>query len=204
MKLILSSSDFLNERSKKVIIDNIDKPLSSNKVLFIPNEKCTKEILLSGKYYDRLYKDGFTNKGNIYIFDDENPDKYRNLDIDLIYVGGGNAFATLNKIRKSNFDKDIINYINKGVIYIGGSAGAHLVTKSIKHLLTLDDNYINMTTFDALGLVDFLLIPHFDDKYFNSFERKEVYKKLLKENEKVYKLNNDESLVVTENKIEVK
>ena len=180
MKLILSSSDFLNEKSKKVIIDNIDKPLSSNKVLFIPNEMCTKEKLLSGKYYDRLYKDGFTNKDNVYIYDDENPDKYRNLDIDLIYVGGGNTFATLDKIRKSDFDKDIINYINKGVIYIGGSAGAHLVTKSIKHLLTLDDNYINMTNFDALGLVDFLIIPHFDDKYFNSFEREEVYKKLLK------------------------
>ena len=39
MKLILSSSDFINENSKQVILDNIDNELSNNKVLFIPNEK---------------------------------------------------------------------------------------------------------------------------------------------------------------------
>ena len=43
MKLILSSCDFINENSKQVILDNLDKKLSECKVLFIPNEKATKE-----------------------------------------------------------------------------------------------------------------------------------------------------------------
>ena len=129
MKLILSSSVFWKYLFKKTILSNIPKKIEDSKVLFIPNEKATKEKTESNKYYDRLYEDGFTNKDNIYIFDESEADKFRNLDIDLIYVSGGNTFKTLEKIKKCNFDKDIINYVNNGVIYIGGSAGVHIVTK---------------------------------------------------------------------------
>ena len=68
MKLIISTSDFLNENSKNVILRNIEKNLKDNKVLFIPNEKATKEKINSDKYYDRLRIDGFENRDNIYIF----------------------------------------------------------------------------------------------------------------------------------------
>ena len=39
MKLILSSCDFINDNSRKVINDNVD--VANSKVLFIPNEKAT-------------------------------------------------------------------------------------------------------------------------------------------------------------------
>ena len=109
MKLILSSCDFINDNSRKVINDNVD--VTNSKVLFIPNEKATKELINSDKYYKRLYKDGFT-ENNIYIFDEENANQFINLDIDVIYVGGGNTFATLKKIKDCGFVKYIINYIN--------------------------------------------------------------------------------------------
>ena len=202
MKLILSSSDFINRHSKQVILNNIDKELSDNKVLFIPNEKATREKIKSDKYYDRLYRDGFTKKDNIYIFDETEVDRFKNLNIDLIYVSGGNTFATLDKIRKSSFDKDIINYINNGVIYIGGSCGAHIVTKNIKHLEKLDDNYLNIKDYDALGMFDGIIIPHYNEKGYNPELRKQVYNKLINENKyKVYALTNDDSLVIIEDKI---
>ena len=202
MKLILSSSDFINNCSKQIILDNIDKELSDNKVLFIPNEKATKGKIKSNKYYDRLYKNGFINKGNIYIFDETEVDKFRNLDIDLIYIGGGNTFATLDKIKKCGFDKDIINYIRNGVIYIGGSCGAHIVSKNITHLEELDDNYLNITDFDALGLLDGIIIPHYNENEYNPKLRKQVYNRLISENKyKIYTLTNEDSLVVIDNKI---
>ena len=202
MKLILSSSDFINENSKQVILDNIDNELSDNKVLFIPNEKATKDKINSDKYYDRLYRDGFTNRDNIYVFDETEVDRFRNLNIDLIYISGGNTFATLDKIRKCDFDKDIINYINNGVIYIGGSCGAHVVTKNIEHLLELDDNYLNITDYNALGLFDGIIIPHYNEEEYNPELRKQVYDKLLSENKyKVYVLTNDDSLVIIDDKI---
>ncbi len=198
MKLILSSCDFINENSKKVILDNIDKQLDKCKVLFIPNEKATKEKINSNKYYLRLKEDGFTNKKNIYIFDEERPNDFKDIKVDLIYVGGGNTFATMHKLRKSNFLSVIENYIKNGVIYIGGSCGAHLVTKNIKHVEEFDNNEIGLKEYDGLGFLDGIIIPHFDKS------REKKYRKLLKTSKyKIYTLTNDDSIVITDNKINV-
>ncbi|MBE6160740.1 MAG: hypothetical protein E7158_00765 [Firmicutes bacterium] len=202
MKMILSSCDFINENSKKVILDNIEKPLNECKLLFIPNEKATSEKIYSDKYYNRLYNYGFINKENIYIFDEENIEDFTDLNIDLLYISGGNTFATLKKIKDSGFDKHIINYIKNEVIYIGGSCGAHIVTNNIEHLLSLDDNYCKLIDYDALGLFDGIIIPHCEAEEYNSKKREELYNELVKQNKyKVYKLTNDESLVITNNSI---
>ena len=201
MKLILSSCDFINDNSRKVINDNVD--VANSKVLFIPNEKATKELINSDKYYKRLYKDGFT-ENNIYIFDEENAIQFINLDIDVIYVGGGNTFATLKKIKDCGFDKYIINYINNGVIYIGGSCGAHIVTKNIEHLLDLDNNYCNLDDYNGLGLLDGIIIPHFNEVDYEPEKRMELYNKLITENKyKVYTLTNSESIIVNNDIIEI-
>ena len=201
MKLILSSCDFINDNSRKVINDNVD--VANSKVLFIPNEKATKELINSDKYYKRLYKDGFT-ENNIYIFDEENAIQFINLDIDVIYVGGGNTFATLKKIKDCGFDKYIINYINNGVIYIGGSCGAHIVTKNIEHLLDLDNNYCNLDDYNGLGLLDGIIIPHFNEVDYEPEKRIKLYNKLITENKyKVYTLTNSESIIVNNDIIEI-
>ena len=69
MKLILSSCDFLNENSTKVILANLDKDIKDCKILFIPNEKATYEKIHSDKYYRRVEEYGFA-RDNIYVFDE--------------------------------------------------------------------------------------------------------------------------------------
>lgn len=201
MKLILSSCDFHNEKSKQVIIDNVEKPLEECKLLFIPNEKADNQRIYSNKYYNRLKKHGFLRE-NIYVFDDKKAANFINLDIDLIYIGGGNTFATLKKIRDSGFDKTIIDYVKSGVIYIGGSCGAHIAGRDVSHLLPFDENYCELTNFDGLGLLDGVFIVHFGEADFNPEKREEVYRQLVMENKyPVYKLTNEDSLVVVDNKI---
>ncbi len=198
MKLILSSCDFINKNSKQVILDNIEKELNECRVLFIPNEKATSYEINSEKYYLRLKKDGFTNKNNIYIFDDSRPNDFKDLNIDLIYVGGGNTFATMDKLIKCNFLEIICNYINNGVIYIGGSCGAHLVTKNIKHVLEFEQNEVGLNEYDGLGFLNGIIIPHFDKT------REETYQKILKSsNYKIYPLTNDDSIIIIDNEINV-
>lgn len=193
MKLILSSCDFLNQNSRKCILDNITKPLYKCKVLFIPNEPYLINNL--DKYYKRLELDGF-RKENLYIYNENESEKFENLDIDLIYVGGGNTFYTLNKIRKKDFDKSIINYLKNGVIYIGGSCGAHIVTSNIEHVLHFDNNFVGIADFDGLNLFKGIIIPHY------SKSREYVYQKLLKDNKyKVYSLTDDDSIVVNDNTV---
>lgn len=201
MKLILSSCDFNNDRSKQTIIDNVCKPLKDCKLLFIPNEKADKQRIYSNKYYNRLKKHGFL-KENIHVFDDKKAENFLNLDIDLIYVGGGNTFGTFKKIKESNFDKAIVDYIKKGVIYIGGSCGAHIVSQNISHLLNLCDNYCGLEDFEGLKLLDGVIIVHYNEIEFNPDKRKRIYENLLSEGKyKVYKLTNEESLVVTDDKV---
>lgn len=190
MKLILTSCDFLNDSSKQAIINNLEKDITKVKILFIPPASATKEDLYSNKYIKRVLAYGF-KKENIYIFNYYEPDKSRNLDIDAIYVGGGNTFSLLDRIRKCHFDKDIINYVNNNVIYIGGSAGTHIVTKNIEHVLNFDINEANITNFNALNLFDGIIICHYDNS-------RKKYLKELKEKYKVYTLKDDEYIIVKE------
>ena len=194
MKLILSSCDFINQHSHQVIIDNIPKPLADCKVLFIPNEKATPLKIKSNKYYDRLKENGFTNINNIYIFDETRPNDFRNLKLDLIYVSGGNTFGTMKKIKDTKFDLDIKKYILNGVIYIGGSCGAHIVTSNIKHVLNFDDNNVDLINFTGLNLFPGLLIPHYTKS------REKILKELLEDNN-VYALTDDETIVFEDNNI---
>lgn len=198
MKLILSSRDFLNDNSRKVIMDNLPKKIEECKVLFIPNEKANDENLKSDKYYNRLFKDGFTNKNNIYIFDEKKANDFKDLELDLIYIGGGNTFATMKKIKDSNFDKEIIKYVRNGVIYVGGSCGAHIVTKNIEHAKYFDTVCDDFDDFTGLGLFDGIIIPHFDE------ERQKVYDLLKNKNEwKIYPLTDDDSIIVDDENIRI-
>lgn len=191
MKLILSSCDFRNEKSQQCIVDNLDKPISECRLLYIPNEKAQYEDIHSKKYYLRMQEFGFLRENTI-VFDYYNPTEYSNLDIDVIYISGGNTFATLNRIKESGFDKEIIRLVRSGVTYIGGSAGAHIASKNIEHVKNFDIPPKDVTDFDGLGLFDGVLVCHYTD------ERRSIYEELkLKSEYDVYKLADDESIVIT-------
>ena len=136
MKLILSSCDFSNGASKQFILSHLPLPIERCRVLFIPNEKATTEKIQQGKYHKRLHACGFALE-NIYVFDENFANDFVNLPIDTIYVSGGNTFLTLHKLRTCGFDTILLRYIQSGVTYIGGSAGAHMVTtRSAGHTMS--------------------------------------------------------------------
>ena len=172
MKLILSSCDFGNPTSAKFISDNLCKPISECKVLYFPNEKVTPEKIKSGKYEARVAAFGFQKK-NIYVANYFEPSQSFNLDIDVIYISGGNTFGTMKLIRDSGFDKAIIDYVHRGVIYIGGSAGAHIATADIAHVAKYDKDTFGLTDFSGLGLFDGIFVCHYTD------DRKENFQNLI-------------------------
>ena len=162
MKLILSSCDFGNPTSARFIIDNLCKPISDCKVLYFPNEKVTPEKIKSGKYEARVAAFGFQKK-NIYVANYFDPAPFLNLDIDVIYISGGNTFGTMKLIRDARFDQAIVDYVQKGVTYIGGSAGAHIATADISHVAKYDKNTFDLADFSGLGLYNGILICHYTE-----------------------------------------
>lgn len=190
MKIILSSCDFRNDASKQTIIDNLNKPIDQCKLLFFPNEKATQELIHSDLYYLRMEEFGF-KKNNVFVFDYYDSEKFVGLNIDVVYISGGNTFKTLQRLRDCGFDKEIVRYVQSGAIYIGGSAGAHIASKSIEHVSAFDSVPDGMTDFSGLGLFDGVFICHYTD------DRKAIYDDLKAQGKyNVIALKNDESVVM--------
>lgn len=186
MKVILTSKVFGDKQATDNFLDNIDKDISLLKVLLVATP-----CLPYGpeKYFNELIACGIKRE-NVVIFNHEEPRKYCDLDIDIVYVTGGNTFTGLKLVKDSGFDKEIIKYVNNGVIYVGRSAGAHIATKNIKHVLEFDLNEIGTTDYEGIGLVDGILVCHYNA------EREGCYNRLINENKyNVYSLTNQEILV---------
>ena len=162
-KIILSSCDFRNSDSAKYIYDNLPCPVDQCKVLFFPNEKATEEAIKSIKFYQRLSEFGFS-KENIYVFNYFSPAEFDvNTHIDVIYISGGNTFGTLKRIKESRAEKVILDCLSRGAMYIGGSAGAHIASRSIQHVAKYDVDTYGLTDFSGLCLFDGILICHYSD-----------------------------------------
>ena len=190
MKLILSSCDFGNSTSARFIIDNLCKPISDCKVLYFPNEKVTPEKIKSGKYEARVSAFGFQRK-NIYVANYFDPTPFFDIDIDVIYISGGNTFGTMKLIRDSGFDKTIVNYVHSGVVYIGGSAGAHIATADISHVAKYDKDTYGLTDFSGLGLYNGILICHYTEDLKANFDDLNYLGKY-----RVISLSDDQSIII--------
>lgn len=177
-KIILSSCDFRNSESAKCIYENLPCPVQQCKVLFFPNEKATEEAIKSEKFYNRLSEFGF-RKENIYIFNYFAPADFDvGNHVDAVYISGGNTFGTLKRIRESGAEKIIMECLSCGAVYIGGSAGAHIASRSVGHVAKYDHDTFGLTDFSGLNLLDGVLICHYTE------EREADYLDLVKSGER--------------------
>lgn len=128
---------------------------------------------------------------NIYVANYFEPSQFFNLDIDVINISGGNTFGTMKLMRDSGFDKAIIDYVHRGVIYIGGSAGAHIATADITHVAKYDKDTFGLTDFSGLGLFNGILICHYTEDRKSDFEALQTLNK-----HRVISLSDDQSIVI--------
>lgn len=189
--IILTSTDFYGVESKKAITNALNKSIDKIKVLFFPNEYYTHQGVEKGLYKTLLTLYGFSSE-NIHIFDYDKPTGFDNLDIDCLYVGGGNTFLTYQLIKKSGADNLIKNYISKGVAYVGGSAGAHIATKNIEHVKFFDDMPDGYSDFEGLGLYNGIIFCHYD------YTRKPYVDNAIKEGKYHVKILTDNDYLIIE------
>ena len=163
--IILTSCGFRDEEFKNEFYKIVPKEeLKNKKVLYITTavdgEKGDNSSWVN-KEYATILDLGIAepNITEYKIGNEINIDNY-----DIIYMMGGNTIYLLYMIRKYNFGAVIKDFLNKGKIYIGSSAGSQVLGTTINLNAIYEDNSVGMTDFTALGFVDGEVVPHANKK----------------------------------------
>lgn len=69
-------------------------------------------------------------------------------EVSAIYIGGGNTYRLLKKLRTSGVDRLLREFVSEGGLLYGGSAGAIICGETIE--TTPDENHFGMTDTSAL------------------------------------------------------
>ncbi len=183
-----------------LVAELLPKPASELKAAFIP----TAGDPYGDKgfvYVDRekLVEMGF-NVIDIDLKDIDEPTLEAKLTgIDLVLVAGGNTFYLLDKVKKSGFDKVIKKMLDKGLIYVGSSAGSILCCPTIEGARRFDDpnDAPDLTDYSGLNLFDKVIIPHaHKEKYAERI--KQTTTEMNERGLEVITLTDDQAVIVTD------
>lgn len=182
-KLLLTSDGLTSPGLGKRFIELVNKNPRDIKVLFVPTASDAKRDIayLERKItYFKLCEERLADLGiqkenwfwlninNISIAGDIS-------SYDAMYVCGGNTFYLLHEIKRTGFDKTIIEFVNRGRLYIGESAGSIIVAPDILMSAPFDANDIGLKDTTGLNLTEKIICPHYNNKgedIVNEFEEK--------------------------------
>ncbi|MGG1675468.1 Type 1 glutamine amidotransferase-like domain-containing protein [Neobacillus sp. NRS-1170] len=116
---------------------------------------------------------------------------------DGLYLSGGNTFYFLKNLQKRNLLGKINEMAINGKLLIGVSAGSILMSKTIKIAAFIDENIVHLEPLNALDLIDFEFMPHWDTQ---NTQLPELlgYSKL----KTIYTCNDGDGIVITGEHIE--
>jgi len=164
-KLLLSSNgSFVIEKGLRLLFDDISKiklayiTTAGNGISDRTYVETHKEMLKTEACdFEELDINGKTENELRVLLKDKN----------AVYVEGGNTFYLLKAVRESGFDKVIKEMIEKGVPYIGSSAGSYIACPTIEMATwkPKQKDRFGVTDFTAMNVVPFLIVAHYKPEY---------------------------------------
>ena len=119
---------------------------------------------------------------------------------DIIMVEGGNTFYLLKAVRESGFENVIKGLIEKGVVYVGSSAGSYIACPSIIMATwsTRDFDRCGIIEYSAMNLVPFLIKAHYTP------DMKEMLSEKTKDLQyQMRVLNDDQAILVRDGEVQL-
>lgn len=192
--------------SLDLIKELLPKPASQLKAAFIPTAGDPYE----DKSFVYIDREKLVNMGfeviDVDLKEIQGDDLEKILsNVDIVLVAGGNVFYLLDQIRKSGFDIIIKKLIDKGLIYIGSSAGAAICCPTIEGAKRFDDpnKAPGLTDYSGLNLFEKIIIPHAQkEKYFERI--KQTTQEMKEKGFEVVTLTDDQAIIVDGDKFRIK
>jgi len=139
----------------------------------------------------------------LYFDVDKEYDEKKNDELfacDAIFLSGGNTYYFLNSLKKREFLPKLREYVRKGGILIGVSAGSIIMSKTVDITTFHDENTIGLKGYTALGLVDFEFFPHLDHNIKQYLEDLKKYS-INKRNSVIYACKDGDGIIVYDHEI---
>ena len=195
--MILTSSLY---ESIELVKKFLDKNTESKKILFIPTATNVDEY----KKYIHLTQKAFEDFGyevenfDVSIFSEEIA-KEKLSEAKIVFISGGNTFYLLQELKRKNLITYLKERIENGLLYIGESAGSVIAAPDIEYASVIDDKTVatELDDYAGLNLVDFYIVPHFEEEPFVESSRNTV--ELYKDKLDLKLINNKEAILVENN-----
>ena len=195
--MILTSSLY---ESIELVKKFLDKNTESKKILFIPTATNVDEY----KKYIHLTQKAFEDFGyevenfDVSIFSEEIA-KEKLSQAKIVFISGGNTFYLLQELKRKNLTSYLKERIENGLLYIGESAGSVIAAPDIEYASIVDDKTLatELNDYTGLNLVDFYIVPHFEEEPFVESSRNTV--ELYKDKLDLKLINNKEAILVENN-----
>ncbi|NMM62242.1 type 1 glutamine amidotransferase-like domain-containing protein [Clostridium sp. P21] len=205
-RLLLTAYGLCTEKIKEafyeLLPENID--FSTFKVVIVT----TSQPELKEKHHQMIsVKNTFHEMGfkNVNFIDIEFEDPHKLQDYDIIFLNGGYPFYILHHLKRTGGDIILKRLIDDGKIMVGLSCGSYILGKDnlLLNYLYPEDNIFHTTDMSTLNAVDVRIWPHFKE---HCGIHPELAERILefeaKYNYEVTRLNNDQALLVLDDKIE--
>ena len=195
--MILTSSLY---ESIELVKKFLDKNTESKKILFIPTAANVEEY----KKYMHLTQKAFEDFGyevenfDVSVFSEEIA-KEKLSEAKIVFISGGNTFYLLQELKRKNLITYLKERIENGLLYIGESAGSVIAAPDIEYASVIDDKTVatELDDYAGLNLIDFYIVPHFEEEPFVESSRKTV--ELYKDKLDLKLINNKEAILVENN-----
>jgi len=195
--MILTSSLY---ESIELVKKFLDKNTESKKILFIPTAANVEEY----KKYMHLTQKAFEDFGyevenfDVSVFSEEIA-KEKLSEAKIVFISGGNTFYLLQELKRKNLITYLKERIENGLLYIGESAGSVIAAPDIEYASVIDDETVatELDDYTGLNLVDFYIVPHFEEEPFVESSRNTV--ELYKDKLDLKLINNKEAILVENN-----
>lgn len=165
MRLLLTSAGM---RAKEEVFKFIATPPKETKIAhIITAAKVEKDINFMIREKKALIEKGFFVE-DIDIEEKTEDELRKSLsDKTVVYVQGGNTFYLLKWVKVSGFGNVVKEFLNRGGLYIGVSAGSYIACPTVEQATWKhqDREHFGLTDLTGLSLVTFLVSAHFQENY---------------------------------------